>query len=176
MHNSIPIKEPLAPPEADSYQILEEDRIFISPYHGENELEANKRVALFLSKKLNKKIYLLPRIGVDTEEQRALRNKLMPKGVIPNKNPDFMIGGNLFESKSMLGVKPTTNENIIKNAIQNRIKDAKKQANNIILEIPSHITRKQINRYIISYLKQSKTKRIIIVKWKNKSIIFSNGA
>lgn len=34
--------------------------------------------------------------------------------------------------------------------------------------------RKQINRYVKSYLRQSKKKRVLIVKWKNKTLIYSN--
>ena len=42
------------------------------------------------------------------------------------------------------------------------------------IKMPSHIKRKQINRYVKSYLRQSKKKRVLIVKWKNKTLIYSN--
>lgn len=148
--------------------------VFISPYHGPNELKENERIAAVLSAKLHKKVYLLPRIDSDTAEQLALRDKLMPKGVMPRKNPDFMIGGKLFEGKSMLDVKASDNDKIIREAIFNRIKKAKKQAENVIIEIPSHISRRQFNKHVRGYLRQSKTKRIIIVKWKNNVVVFSN--
>ena len=148
--------------------------MLISPYHGANELEENERIATFLSQKLNKKIYLLPRINSDTEEQIKLREKLIPKGVQQRKNPDFMIGSMLFEGKSMVKVKPSDNDKKIKNAILNRIKDAKTQADNIIIEMPNHIERRQINKHIKGYLRQSNKKRTIIVKWKNKAIVISN--
>ena len=162
------------PPAASEYRKINKGQVLISSYHGANELEENERIATFLAGKLYKKIYLLPRIDSDTAEQLALREKLIPKGVAPRKNPDFMIGGMLFEGKSMLKVEPTDNDRKIKNAILNRIKDAKTQADNIIIEMPSHIKREQINRHIRGYLAQSKKKRIIIVIWKNKAIVFSN--
>ena len=162
------------PPAVEDYKKIEKGNVLISPYHGANELEENKRLATFLTAKLHKKIYLLPRIDSDTTEQLALRERLIPNGVAPRKNPDFMIGGKLFEGKSMLDVKPTDDDKIIREAIFNRIKKAKKQADNIIIEIPSHITRKQFNKHVRSYLRQSKKKRIIIVKWKNNAIVFSN--
>ena len=162
------------PPFASEYKKTAKGQVLISPHHGANEVEENKRLAIFLTGKLHKKIYLLPRIDSDTAEQLALREKLIPKGVMPRKNPDFMIGGQFFEGKSMLEVKPSTDEKIIKEAIFNRIKKAKKQADNIIIEMPSHIRRDQINRHIRGYLRQSKKQRIIIVKWKNKAIVFSN--
>lgn len=162
------------PPAADEYRKVANGKVLISSYHGANELEENERIATFLTNKLHKKIYLLPRIDSDTAEQLALREKLIPKGVAPRKNPDFMIGGMLFEGKSMLKVKATDDDKKIKNAILNRIKDAKTQADNIIIEMPSHITRVQINRHIRGYLAQSNKRRVIIVKWKNKAIVFSN--
>ena len=78
-----------------------------------NELKENERIAAVLSAKLHKKVYLLPRIDSDTAEQLALRDKLMQKGVMPRKNPDFMIGGKLFKGKSMLDVKASDNDKII---------------------------------------------------------------
>ena len=161
------------PPMLVDYKVKGD--VFISPYHGPNEVKENERIAAVLSAKLHKKVYLLPRIDSDTAEQLALREKLMPKGVKPRKNPDFMIDGKLFEGKSMLDVKPTDNDKIVREAIFNRIKKAKKQAENVIIEIPSHISRRQFNKHVRSYLRQSKTKRIIIVKWKNNVIVFSNG-
>ncbi|MBR5249527.1 MAG: hypothetical protein IKV28_02955 [Bacteroidales bacterium] len=162
------------PPGVSEYRTTAKGQVLISPYHGANELEENERIATFLSQKLNKKIYLLPRINSDTEEQIKLREKLIPKGVQQRKNPDFMIGGMLFEGKSMIKVKPSNNDKKIKNAILNRIKDAKTQADNIIIEMPSHIKRKQINTHIRRYLMQSRKKRIIIVKWKNKALVFDS--
>ena len=162
------------PPGVSEYRTTAKGQVLISPYHGANELEENERIATFLSQKLNKKIYLLPRINSDTEEQIKLREKLIPKGVQQRKNPDFMIGGMLFEGKSMLKVKPSNNDKKIKNAILNRIKDAKTQADNIIIEMPSHIERRQINKHIKGYLRQSNKKRTIIIKWKNKAIVISN--
>ena len=99
---------------------------------------------------------------------------VIPKGVASRKNPDFLIGKNIFEAKSLLEVTSVIDDKVIKEAIFNRIKKAKKQADNIILEISSNIKRKQIYQHINGYLKQSKKKRIIIVKWKNKLISFTN--
>ena len=50
--------------------------------------------------------------------------------------------------------------------------DAKKQAENIVLEIPEFITRKVIHSTIINYLNRSKKNRIIIVKWNDRLLMY----
>ena len=87
------------------------------------------------------------------------------------KNPDFLIGGKLFDGKSMLSMNRSATIKQQKNAIENHIKKAKKQADNIILEIPSSVARTTIHNTITNYLSRSKKERTIMVHWKNKLII-----
>lgn len=58
------------------------------------------------------------------------------------------------------------------NAILNHIKTAKKQADNVILEIPTFVSRKVIGTTIKGYLKQSSKSRLIIIKHGNKCYVY----
>lgn len=87
----------------------------------------------------------------------------MPEG----KNPDFLIHGKLFEGKSLFGLKNYERE-YARHAILNHIKKAKKQADNIILEIPAMVEREIIHSAINGYLAQCKKDKEIWVIWKNK--------
>ena len=103
-----------------------------------------------------------------------LRPIFHPPGVFDKKNPDFLINGKLFDGKCMYDLDKTANLKQQKNAIENHIKKAKKQADNIILEMPSFIDRKNAENTIRNYLNRSKTKRVIMVKYCNKLLIFKN--
>lgn len=83
------------------------------------------------------------------------------------KNPDFLIQGKLFEGKSLLGLRSYERESV-RQAVFHHIKKAKKQADNIILEIPAMVERESIHSAIKGYLSQSKKDREIWVIWKNK--------
>lgn len=162
------------PPEADTYKDVYKGCVFASPYHGENELKENARLAAFVAGKLGRTVYLLPRLDPMNPIQARLRATLLPEGVIPGKNPDFLIGGRLFDGKSMLGIRRDATGRQKKNAIETRIKKAKEQADNIILEIPSSVTRKLIHRTVTNYLSRSSRERIVMVHWKNKLLIYGN--
>lgn len=116
---------------------------------------------------------MLPRLDPQNPIQAQLRASLLPPGVKDRKNPDFYIGGLLFDGKSMMGIKRSEDRMKYHNDILNRIKYAKKQADNFVLEIPTFVTRKTISRTIKGYLKQSSKDRIIIVKHGNKCYIFN---
>lgn len=60
------------------------------------------------------------------------------------------------------------NRDYVHNAIFNRIKKAKKQAKNVILEIPAMVDRRYINSAIESYFTTSSKDREIWIIWKNK--------
>ena len=117
-------------------------------------------------------MYLLPRLDPRDDKLGPLRSTLLPVGVIPNKNPDFYIGGLLFEGKSMMKLQQGGNKKKYHNDILNRIKDAKKQADNIILEIPVFVSRRTIGKTINGYLKLSSKERIIIVKHGGKCYVY----
>lgn len=156
------------PPYFEDYRQINEN-VFASPYHGKNELKDNVRVAKFISKKIKNKVYLLPRLEQNNPKDIQLRKTHLPIGVFEGKNPDFLISGKLFDCKSMLGLR-YYDYRYVKNAIENHIKKAKQQADNIILEIPSAVNRKYINDIIINFLNRSKKDREVWIIWKNKLI------
>lgn len=165
------IKKDIKPPVAETYKDVYDGKVFVSPYHGENELKGNEMIAKFISDKLNKTVYLLPRLDPKNIKEASLREKLLPPDVKKDKNPDFYIGGKLFDGKDMTGIK-TGDKEKYHNDILNRIKSAKKQADNIVLDIPRFVTRKTISQTINGYLAQSSKKRIIIVKHGRKCYIY----
>ena len=59
-----------------------------------------------------------------------------------------------------------------KNVIENRIKSAKEQADNMVIEVPEFIPRKVIHSTVINYLNRSKKNRIIIIKWMERFIFY----
>ena len=164
--------EGIIPPHAETYADEYKGKVLCSPLHGKDEKKENVDLAKFVAKKLGTTVYLLPRLDITNKRQADLRDELLPDGVKFPKNPDFMIDGKLFDGKSMMGLGRNSSEKTIKNAIENHIKKAKKQADNVILEIPSFVPRKQINKTIYNYIGRSKKDRIIIVKYKNKLIIY----
>ena len=125
-----------------------------------------------MAENLGKKVYLLPRLDPKNPVQAALRSSLFPPKVIEGKNPDFYIGGMLFDGKSMMGLQQSGNKKKYHNAILNHIKSAKKQADNVVLEIPTFVSRRVIGKTISGYLKQSSKQRIIIVKHGKKCYVY----
>ena len=164
----------IQPSEVSTYKRTHKGQVLVSPYHGENELADNKRLANFLADKPKTKVYLLPRLEQTMEEGRRLRHKLLPPGVKEGKNPDYLINGLLFDGKSMYGLKKDANMKEQHNAIINHIKKAKRQADNIVLEIPSFVDRETIHRTVNGYLSQSRKERIIIAHWKNKLLVYGD--
>lgn len=160
------------PPSVDTYRPSHNGKVMTSPYHGSNEVEENKRLGAFVAEKLGKKVYLLPRLDPRDYALAPLRSTLHPSGVFPNKNPDFYIGGLLFDGKSMMGIRRGCSKKKYHNDILNRIKDAKKQADNFVLEIPTFVSRKTIGTTVNGYLKQSSKQRIIIVKHGSKCYVY----
>jgi hypothetical protein len=159
------------PPSVETYIPSHNGMVLTSPYHGENEVDGNKRLGAFIADKLGRRVYLLPRLDPDSKYLAPLRQSLLPPGVFERKNPDFYIGGRLFDGKSMLGIKRSTNDKY-HNTILNHIKAAKKQADNVVLEIPKFVSRRVIHDTVRGYLSQSKKNRIIIVKHGNKCYVY----
>lgn len=162
------------PPQIDTYIASHNAMVYTSQYHGKNEIRDNKRIAEFIADKLNCKVYLLPRLDPDNPNQASLRGALMPKGVPKRKNPDYYIVGKLFDGKSMMKIQKSENNKKYHNDILNRIKSAKKQADNMILEIPDFVSRKIISTTIKGFLIQASKKRIIVVKHGRKCYVYNN--
>lgn len=161
------------PPSVDFYSVSHHGMVLTSPYHGANEVDENRRLAVFLTKKLCLKVYLLPRLDPQNPIQAPLRASLLPSGVKDRKNPDFYIGSLLFDGKSMMNIKRSEDSKKYHNDILNRIKSAKKQADNVVLEIPTFVSRKTISGTIKGFLMQSSKERVIIVKHGKKCYIYN---
>lgn len=151
------------PPMAETYKDVYKGMVFVSPYHGANEIDENIRFAKLIVDKEGKQVYLLPRLDPMNVRDIELRKVLLPKGVPENKNVDFFIEGKLFEGKSMLDVAPDLDRKGQKREMETRIKKAKKQAENIIIEVPLYFDKKTISETVINYLDRSKFDRTIYV-------------
>ena len=169
------LKKNITPPEVENYISYEKGMVMVSPYHGPNEQEDNKRIAKLISSTIGEQVYLLPRISSDTLEQLELRKKLLPNGVFNKKNPDFFIGGKFFEGKSMFKIEKAKSQRAYKTKIENKLKKAKQQSYNIIIDMPDFIGRDIIQDTITNYLENvTDNERIIIVIKKEDLLIFSN--
>lgn len=164
----------IKPPKVEEYKVEHNGHVFISPYHGGNEVDDNKRLAAFVADKLKTEVYLLPRLDPNNPVENRLRLTLLPPGVFDNKNPDFLINGKLFDGKCMYDLDRNANLKQQKSAIENHIKKAKKQAENIILELPTFMDRRNAENTIRNYLNRSKIKRVIMARYGNKLLIFQN--
>ena len=159
------------PPHIEDYTPLNNGMVMISNKHGENEREENIRLAEFINQKLGKKVYLLPRLDPKKAEEAVLRSAYIPKGVKDGKSPDFFIGGTLFEGKCMHS-EYTAKKKSQHNKVLNHIKEAKEQADNMIIEVPDFISRRVITNTVNGYMNQSSKKRIIIVKHRGKCYVY----
>ncbi len=150
------------PPSVETYTLEYGGKVLVSPYHGENELEENLRIAKRLADELKEKVYLLPRLDPSNPEQARLRLLLHPLGVPAGKNPDYLIGGRIYDAKVMEMGTPI-DAHTQKKRLENRIKKAKEQADNIIIEVPTHYDRQVIDYTIQNYLLRSSKERAIII-------------
>jgi hypothetical protein len=160
------------PPFIDEYEQLSA-LVFKSPYHGKEETADNLQTAEFISKKLKVKVFLLPTLNPQNPTEAVLRSKYSVRGTFPNKNPDFLIAGKLFDGKNMLNITVKEKDRI-KKAIEDRIATAKMQADNIILKVPSKVERATIHRTLVNYIRRTSKERIIYIIWKNKLLIYRN--
>jgi hypothetical protein len=168
------VRRNIQPPAAETYYKVPDKEVYISPYHGADELDENKRIATFLYDKLDTPVYLLPRLNANTSADMTTRNKLLPDGVFDKKSPDFLIWDKLFDAKSMLSVEYDGNRDNAKRKIENRFKSAKQQAENFIVEIHDSFPRDLIHQTTTNYLNMTNTKRIIMIIWRNRLLVYNN--
>ena len=116
----------------------------------------------------------------EAELQRYIRRQLPVKIGAKAKSvfqENFRKGGfqdgPRFEAKSMMNLDSDMTKKQMKVAIENRIKKAKVQADNIILEIPDFFQKREIYKDIYSYMERTKHVRTILVKHKSKLLIFT---
>ena len=164
--------EETPPPKANTYRDLYDGKVLASPYHGRDEWAANEKMAKFLADKLGKKIYMLPRLDPNNPTQAPLRKLLLPYNVPKGKSPDFLIGGMLFDGKSLLDMNKGKNIEAYRRSIQKRIKDGKLQASNDVLDVPDYISKNTIKSAIKGYFGVSAKSRIIIVKHGSEIYIY----
>lgn len=48
---------------------------------------------------IDEQVYLLPRLAPMNFDESQLRSLLLPNNVFETKNPDFFIGGKLYDAK-----------------------------------------------------------------------------
>ena len=161
-----------APPMVETYRAEYNGQIMISPLHGSIELEENTRIAkrmLHLFK--GDRIYLLPNLD-PMHFSLDERNKLQPKGVPISKNADLFVRGMLFEAKSMIKVDKGKGEEKEKNDIEQRYKEAKKQAQHVVIEIPPHISRISIIRAMKNKMSTAKVGTMVILQYGDTDIVY----
>lgn len=54
-HNDLKKATDVLPPAIETYEVSHEGKVLTSPYHGENEVKENKRLAGFIANKIGKK-------------------------------------------------------------------------------------------------------------------------
>lgn len=160
----------MTPPKLDTYIEHTEggNGVFMSPEHGDLESRGNIEMAHVLAKHLRTNIFLLPRIDpCDPDATRKYR-ELMPVGYPYQKNgksPDYYIKGDFYEAKKAVDIDFTNVEDEQKRKLENRIKKAKAQADNLVIEIPQWITTQAIYRATNSYfMRSAHVKSIIFIK------------
>lgn len=150
-------------PHIEDYISHYSGKVMASPMHGSNELDENLRIGKKVADLLGETVYLLPRINPSLEDAARLRKEYLPEGVFENKNPDFLIKGLIAEGKTINynKTKRYSRENI-KQIIENHIKKAKKQADNMVFNILGDIPKEWIDQTIINYLNRTNVERLII--------------
>ena len=166
------------PPHVDEYISHENGMVLQSPKHGGEELEENLDLAKKTAAFLHRKVYLLPRIDSSTEAQRQERKEYMPRCVKEKKNPDFMVESynGLFDGKKLFGfIGGSYKEQ--KLCIENHYKAAKRQAENMIFDLPESFTEQYLDAIFNNILHQSSINRTIVVFHNGKGHLYkSQGA
>lgn len=156
------------PPLVEEYKKINKN-VYVSTLHGNLELDQNIKIAKRIARALNTRIYLLPRIERNQINTKIMRLKYLPRGIKDNKCPDFMINGKIFEAKAMINFNGNPNSRKdVKQSIENHIKKAKEQADNIILDIPEYIPYSYIKDTVINYLSLTKHNREIWIVYGKK--------
>lgn len=162
------------PPLSETYTEVEgyEGKIYVSPHHLKTELDENIRVAKILTEVLGEKVYLLPYVDPSDKDAKSRRAILHPPGVVERKNPDYLIGGRLFDAKVMKDKPEILDAEQQKGKLHNKISAAKEQATHFAIEIPSNYDMKVVTAYVNNYLERSSKERIIVIIHKGKAHVF----
>lgn len=163
----------IKPPYIEEYHRYN-DKIYVSPMHGADELSGNLRLAKKASVYFNDEFYLLPTIDPDTKIAKDLRKKYLPTGVPENKNTDFLGVDILWEGKELQPENPYKNREAFKKALERQFRNAKTQANNFIIDVPDYIEDKWIEDITINYLNRTNRKRKILIFKGDKGMLYEN--
>ena len=158
-----PLRAKIKPPKVETYKEHHNGKVFESPYHGPEELADNLEIAKKVADLIDEPVYLLPRLDPMNITENKLRQFLLPQNVFDGKNPDFFIGGKLYDAKRIGHKSSDLSREKQKEMIENRIKKAKKQADNIVLDISDDFLEEYIDETIRNYLNRSSKHRVIIV-------------
>ena len=172
IHDYSSLRGDIKPPQVDTYKQHHNGKVFESPYHGPEELADNLDLAKRTADLLEERVYLLPRLNPNNPTEFKLRDLLLPEDVYKDKNSDFLIGGKLYEGKTLYKFSGGNDRDKQKNAIENHIKKAKKQAPNIILDLPDVFIADCVDKTIRNYLNRTSTSRIIIVFHKGVGTVY----
>ena len=161
-------------PHLEEYISHEDGMVMQSPRHGTEELEENLSIGKRLAAFLGKRVFLLPRIDSNTEEQLQERKEYMPKGVKDPKNPDFYVEGvvGLFDGKSLLKFAGGVRK-VQKQYLENRYKAAKDQAEHMVFDLADTFTESYLDGIFQNILKQSSVERIIVVFYKGQGRMYT---
>ena len=156
------------PPKLETY--IEDTKggngVFYSPKHGEGELDGNLEIAHKLANHFNSNVYLLPRIDSNKPDAEQKYKELLPKGypfVKEGKSPDYFIFGEFYEAKKAMDITYTDDEDAQKTKVENKIRKAKSQADNYVIELPEWVAQHAIYRATNSYFSRTSHGRTIIV-------------
>ena len=166
--------ESLKPPYPEEYIEYYGGKVMVSPMHGENELQDNLQLASRTANYTGKTVWLLPRISPTQKDASILRAKYLPKGVFENKNPDFFLNGKLYDGKTFTTIHENYEFNQLKKSIENHIKKAKLQAQNMIFALPPYVSEREISQIVNNYLNRSKSRREIIIFLGDAGYSYSN--
>lgn len=167
------------PPKLNTYieHTIGGNGVFVSPEHGKVESEDNLMMAHVLANNLRTNVYLLPRIDPLSPNADEKYKTLMPAGYPykhAGKSPDYYINGDFYEAKKATDIEFTDIEDEQKKKLDNRIRKAKAQADNIVIEIPKWVTTQAMYRATNSYfLRSTHIKSIIFIK-EDAALIYKN--
>lgn len=123
-------------PEYIRQQGIGSDKGYLDIHTFADQTPTNKTIGERLAD-TGHKVRLLPDIQPTEKELRKL---LLPDGIKPNKNPDAMIGGRIFEFKTL--------ESNTYNAVSQELRKAGNQADYILLNIDGSMDDTVLNRAI----------------------------
>ena len=111
-------------------------------------------------------VYLLPNINPNGADAH-LRKHYIPAGVKDGKNADFMCANRIWDGKEASFEKSDKSRKSIKSIIENHIKKAKQQADNMIIEIPDWVKEEWVEQVVTNHLRLTSANRWIIIKREN---------